>query len=166
MEKKILDVTCGSRTIWFDKHHAAAIYCDRRRESYENIWKSTNAKSERSCVIDPDVLCDFTDLPFEDNSFSLVVFDPHGIDNIPMGKDSSSATEFLRGYERGAIETANIALGMIPVDAVEVVRCKECKHFTPKAGFTYIDGFCNVGNTTLARIADGYCNRGERREGE
>lgn len=28
---KILDVTCGSRTIWFDKHHPDAIYCDRRR---------------------------------------------------------------------------------------------------------------------------------------
>lgn len=76
MEKKILDVTCGSRTIWFDKHHAAAIYCDRRRETYENIWRSVNNKSERSCVIDPDVICDFTDLPFEDNTFSLVVFDP------------------------------------------------------------------------------------------
>lgn len=24
MNKKILDVTCGSRTMWFDKHHPAA----------------------------------------------------------------------------------------------------------------------------------------------
>ena len=28
--KKILDVTCGSRSIWFDKHHPAAVYCDTR----------------------------------------------------------------------------------------------------------------------------------------
>ena len=76
MDKKILDVTCGSRTIWFNKNHPDAIYCDRRRETHENIWKSTNNKSERQCVIDPDVQCDFTDLPFEDNTFSLVVFDP------------------------------------------------------------------------------------------
>ena len=34
-EKKILDVTCGMRSIWFDKHHPAALYCDRRRESYQ-----------------------------------------------------------------------------------------------------------------------------------
>ena len=34
-DKKILDVTCGSRTIWFNKHHPAAVYCDRRRESYK-----------------------------------------------------------------------------------------------------------------------------------
>lgn len=75
-EKKILDVTCGSRTIWFDKEHPAAVYCDRRRETYHNIWASTNNKSERDCVIEPDIQCDFTDLPFEDNTFSLVVFDP------------------------------------------------------------------------------------------
>lgn len=70
LEKKILDVTCGSRTIWFDKSHPAALYCDRRRETYKNLWKSTNAKSERDCTIDPDVLCDFTNLPFEDNSLA------------------------------------------------------------------------------------------------
>jgi SAM-dependent methyltransferase len=76
MEKKILDVTCGSRTIWFDKQHPNAIYCDKRRESYKKIWKSTNKDSERKCIVDPDVLCDFTDLPFDDETFSLVVFDP------------------------------------------------------------------------------------------
>ena len=76
MEKKILDVTCGSRTIWFDKNHPAAIYCDRRSEAFYNVWKNENGKSERACVIEPDVQCDFTDLPFDDNSFALVVFDP------------------------------------------------------------------------------------------
>ena len=45
-----------------------------------------------------------------------------GIDNIPMGKDSSSAVEYLKGYERGAIDSANLALGQPTVDAVEVVH--------------------------------------------
>ena len=27
--KKILDVTCGSKTIWFNKHNPSAIYCDK-----------------------------------------------------------------------------------------------------------------------------------------
>lgn len=75
-DKVILDVTCGSRTIWFDKNHPAALYCDRRRETTSGIWTSTNRDSERQCVIDPDVQCDFTDLPFEDNKFALVVWDP------------------------------------------------------------------------------------------
>ena len=75
-DKKILDVTCGSRTIWFNKNHPAAVYCDRRRETYRNIWKSTKNKSEGDCVVEPDIQCDFTNLPFEDNSFFLVIFDP------------------------------------------------------------------------------------------
>lgn len=76
MDKKILDVTCGGRSIWFDKNHPAAVYCDKRQESYKNVWKSNGGQSGRKCVVAPDVVCDFTDLPFEDNSFSLVVFDP------------------------------------------------------------------------------------------
>lgn len=43
-----------------------------------------------------------------------------GVSNIPMGKDSSSAFDYLRGYERGATEAAHIALGCPKVDAVEV----------------------------------------------
>lgn len=78
MDKKILDVTCGSRTIWFNKQHPAAVYCDKRREEYHNIWKgnSKTGLSNHNCVVDPDIQCNFTDLPFPDNSFSLVVFDP------------------------------------------------------------------------------------------
>lgn len=76
MEKKILDATCGARTIWFNKQHPAAVYCDMRDEEFSAIWKSTNHNSERKCIVHPDIQCDFTDLPFPDNSFSLVVFDP------------------------------------------------------------------------------------------
>lgn len=76
MEKKILDVTCGSRSIWFDKNHPAAIYCDKRDEEYTGVWKSTKRESERTCYVHPDIVCDFTALPFDDNSFALVVFDP------------------------------------------------------------------------------------------
>ena len=82
MEKKILDVTCGSRTIWFNKNHPAAVYCDRRREEMYGVWKSTNRDSRRACIVDPDIQCDFTDLPFEDNTFSLVVFDPPHLNRV------------------------------------------------------------------------------------
>ena len=74
--KKILDVTCGSRTMWFNKQHPAAVYCDKRREQHYNVRRSGNSKAEKACIIDPDVQCDFTALPFEDSTFSLVVFDP------------------------------------------------------------------------------------------
>lgn len=74
--KKILDVTCGSRTIWFNKNNPAAIYCDKRKEEVYGIWKSGSGESERSCLIDPDIQCDFTNLPFDNDTFSLVIFDP------------------------------------------------------------------------------------------
>ena len=81
-DKKILDATCGSRTIWFDKNHPAAVYCDKRTEAISGVWKSTNRQSERQCVIAPDIQCDFTDLPFEDSTFALVVFDPPHLKSV------------------------------------------------------------------------------------
>lgn len=74
--KKILDVTCGSRSIWFNKHNPAALYCDIREEDNIQIWASEDGQSERRLTVKPDIICDFTDLPFPDDSFSLVVFDP------------------------------------------------------------------------------------------
>ena len=80
--KKILDVTCGSRTIWFNKRHPAAVYCDRRREELYGVWKSTDRDSRRCCIVAPDIQCDFTDLPFPDNTFALVVFDPPHLERV------------------------------------------------------------------------------------
>lgn len=80
MEKKILDVTCGARGIWFDKNHPAAVYCDRRREHFNGVFGTKPRK--RNIDIEPDVICDFTDLPFGDNSFSLVVFDPPHVQGL------------------------------------------------------------------------------------
>lgn len=79
-EKLILDVTCGGRQIWFDKEEPHTIYCDRRREEWEGDFGTV--KKHRHIVIDPDVLCDFTDLPFESETFNLVVFDPPHIENL------------------------------------------------------------------------------------
>lgn len=41
-EKKILDVTCGGHSIWFNKHHPAAIYCDKRQEQFKHIWRNAD----------------------------------------------------------------------------------------------------------------------------
>jgi tRNA G10 N-methylase Trm11 len=54
--------------MWFDKSHKNTIYGDRRRERYE--------KYGRTWEITPDVMYDFCALPFADNLFDLVVFDP------------------------------------------------------------------------------------------
>ena len=85
-EAKILDVTCSDRTIWFQKHEPHTIYCDKRREEWDGMFGKTLNKDgkqkRRHLVIDPDIQCDFTNLPFEDESFALVVFDPPHILNL------------------------------------------------------------------------------------
>ena len=76
----ILDVTCGDRTIWFQKNEPHTIYCDIRSEEWEgNFGKE---KKHRHLVINPDIQCSFTDLPFDDGTFNLVVFDPPHITNL------------------------------------------------------------------------------------
>ena len=86
LEKTILDVTCGDRTIWFQKNEPHTIYCDKRREEWEGDFgkalRADGKQKHRHLVIDPDIQCDFTDLPFEDESFQLVVFDPPHIENL------------------------------------------------------------------------------------
>lgn len=74
-EKKILDMTCGSRTIWFNKNHPAAIYCDKRREDFGLCFGKAHT-SLHQLHVNPDIQCDFTNIPLPDDSFSLVIFDP------------------------------------------------------------------------------------------
>lgn len=90
--KIILDVTCGSRTIWFNKDHPNVVYCDKRKEQHAGIWKSTLNDSKRVCEIAPDIQCDFTELPFDDNTFKLVVFDPPHL--IHIGSTSWLAKKY------------------------------------------------------------------------
>lgn len=72
--KPILDACCGGRAFWFDKNNPQVLFCDNR------------VLNERLCdgrmiEVNPEVICDFTALPFPDKTFWHVVFDPpHLID--------------------------------------------------------------------------------------
>lgn len=68
-EKPILDATCGSRMMWFDKKHPSVLYCDIRNGVY-------SAGLGDATEVLPDAEVDFRQMPFEDESFHLVVFDP------------------------------------------------------------------------------------------
>lgn len=71
-DKFILDVCCGGKTFWFNKNHPNAIYLDKRSEDH----KLNYARNKQHIVISPDMVSDFRNIPFEDESFKLVVFDP------------------------------------------------------------------------------------------
>ena len=73
---KILDATCGGRSIWFNRQNPNCLYIDNRIENGTKIWQSSKTGKERFIDVCPDIVADFTDLPFPDNSFYLVVFDP------------------------------------------------------------------------------------------
>lgn len=68
----VLDACCGSRMFWFDRDDTRALFLDKRRETHVVDTRD----GRRQIVVDPDVLGTFTALPFPDESFSLVVFDP------------------------------------------------------------------------------------------
>ncbi len=70
---------------WFDKADQRCLFVDKRRESHV-LADSSSKGGSRTLEINPDILADFTDLPFPDGSFALVVFDPpHLIRNGKTG---------------------------------------------------------------------------------
>jgi len=68
--KPILDATCGGRMMWFNKHNPACLYVDKR------VVEPMKCCDGRNFQVAPDVVADFIHLPFKDDTFWNVVFDP------------------------------------------------------------------------------------------
>lgn len=83
--KKILDACCGSRMFWFDKKHPEAVYMDKR-ELEDTLCDG------RLLEVKPDIIADFRDMPFADESFYMVVFDPPHL--LKAGDDSWLAKKY------------------------------------------------------------------------
>lgn len=71
-EMKILDPACGSKMFWFNKSEPHTTYTDIRKETFS----LQDRGKLRKVVINPDKIADFTNLPFRDYEFNLIVFDP------------------------------------------------------------------------------------------
>ena len=67
--KPILDACCGSRMFWFDKDNPLVEFMDIRDE---DVYLTDG----QLVMVHPNTIGDFTAMPFPDNSFKLVVFDP------------------------------------------------------------------------------------------
>jgi len=72
---RVLDPCCGSRMFWFDRAHPDVAFGDVRRESHALC-------DGRALEVNPDVVMDFTAMPFPDESFNLIVFDPPHLSNV------------------------------------------------------------------------------------
>lgn len=84
---KILDACCGSRMFWFDKENPDVTFMDCR-QYYEEL------PTGHVINVDPDIVADFRDMPFEDNEFDMVVFDPPHL--IHVGESSWLAKKYGR----------------------------------------------------------------------
>lgn len=85
MNKKILDACCGSRMFWFDKQNPDVLFADIRTESHILC-------DGRKLEINPDMEIDFRKMPFENESFEMVVFDPPHLNKL--GKDTWMAKKY------------------------------------------------------------------------
>jgi SAM-dependent methyltransferase len=112
---------------WFEKKDPRAIYVDKRSERWQRPPSKT-CRNGRMIEVKPDVVADFTKLPFPCGSFSHVVFDPP--------------------FTFGRIKTGFLGrhYGHLPSDWREVLRCgfAECFRVLKPRG-TLVFKWCEVG---------------------
>lgn len=89
--KRILDACCGSRMFWFDRDYPETVFMDNRSETH-SLKDSSSKGGTRSLIVAPNVVADFTSMPFEDESFSVVVFDPPHL--VKNGKNGWLAKKY------------------------------------------------------------------------
>lgn len=70
---------------WFNRQHPNTVYIDNR-ELEDTLC------DDRKLIIKPDIVADFRCMPFESNSFKLVVFDPPHL--IKAGQNSWLAKKY------------------------------------------------------------------------
>ena len=80
--------------------------------------------------------------------------------------NAKGSTNWDFGRQGGILSARGLIEAAPTVDAVEVVRCQECRYFDPKADGTV--GFCKCGEVCgychSMRVADDFCSYGERRD--
>jgi SAM-dependent methyltransferase len=92
---EILDACCGGRMWWWDKAHPLAVYMDNREVP------AGTCSNNRAWRCDPDIVGDFRAMPFEHESFQLVVFDPpHIVREKPSGNVATQYGALQRDCEQ------------------------------------------------------------------
>jgi hypothetical protein len=74
--------------MWFDKHNPDCLFVDKRTVPEMHLCDG------RAFSVEPDLIADFTDLPFCDDTFYLAVFDPPHLKDI--GENAYMAIKYGR----------------------------------------------------------------------
>lgn len=83
--KTIIDACCGSKMFWFNRNHPDTIFMDIRK------FEDTLCDG-RKLIVNPDIVGDFRDIPYPNNTFKLAVFDPPHL--INLGEKSWMAKKY------------------------------------------------------------------------
>ena len=76
---------CGSRMFWFDRENENTVFMDNR-EFEDTLCDGRRLK------VSPNIVADFRQIPFPDESFYLVVFDPPHL--VRAGENSWIAKKY------------------------------------------------------------------------
>lgn len=96
--KPILDACCGGKMFYFNKEDERVLFQDIRDFN-------TTLCDGRAFSVHPEVVADFTDMPYPDGSFTMVVFDPpHLLRNVAGSQTQSiygspTSESSLTGYQ-------------------------------------------------------------------
>ena len=93
MEQLVLDACCGGKMMWFDKDDDRAVFADCRNEVMD-VSHCTSNPGKKEVL--PDVLHDFRDMDFPNESFHHVVFDPPHVRGI--------STKSVTGFSYGSLD--------------------------------------------------------------
>ena len=95
----VLDACCGERSFWFDPKDSRAVFVDIRKETITRN-NQANRQGPRILEVNPDIVADFTALPFPSSSFVHVVFDPPHIVESSASGNVAKYYGVLRGEWR------------------------------------------------------------------
>lgn len=124
--KYILDCCCGSRMFWFDKNNPAVLFADIRE-------LETELCDGRILEVKPDIIADFRKMPFEDNTFKMVVFDPPHLHKL--GQDTWMAQKYgvlLPSWEHDIKEGFNEAMRVLEPFGTLIFKWNEVQITTSK----------------------------------
>ena len=98
---EILDACCGGRMWWWEKQHPLAVYMDVREAPKGCVGELTGRPEwNPNFEVAPTCKGDFRNMPFADESFQLVLFDP------PHVIREKQPPEGINGLKYGALNKA------------------------------------------------------------
>ena len=89
--KQILDACCGGKMFYFDKHDPRVLFQDIRS-------KEMTLCDGRKFSISTDIQADFTSMPYPNDSFRMVVFDPPHLKYTGSKKEAKNWQMQKYGY--------------------------------------------------------------------